>query len=206
MGTALLLQASITASTVGPLEASSNYPWESARCQALYGPPPLPGAPPITKVCWDSEHAVSRVGPDVLRRTVDRWPAADRGSVAEFFAAAASKALGHANASTKCLSYQPAAPKRGVASGTFEYVYPEGLGLRRSLAPQNNTGAYVIIDEGHRAIYIGNLKSASSTITKKMMNSNLNTGGSHSNMMVGALNQFCILRFALTTEKKPSQL
>jgi hypothetical protein len=140
------------------------------------------------------------VGAAALGTTLDRWPSADRGSADDFFRATFDS-LGaqlatpadRANASSAaCLSYQPAELRKGAAAATaaagapHEYVYPEGLGLRRYASPRKNAGAYVVVDAGHRAIYVGNLKAASSTITKKIMESGLNANGSRTYAMVRA--------------------
>ena len=157
-------------------------PWESSQCQFLYGPPPFEVAPPISKVCWDSEYIATRVNEGVFRRTVASWPPNDRGSVSELINSAKSDgnhSMRGGNGRSACLSYRPA-----KKPGTFEYVYPEGLGLRASPVPPNVSASYVIIDEGHRAIYVSNLKSASSTITKKLFGNGLSSGGSRSWVMV----------------------
>jgi hypothetical protein len=109
------------------------------------------------------------LSPELLTTEVDSWPPAERGSAADFMAALKAKSVGGVfpTPSSECLSLRP------DGSGGFQYQHG---GFRKRVwanLPSSHPpsalvqpiNSYAIIDEAHRAIYVANLKSASSTIT-----------------------------------------
>ena len=144
--------------------------WESVDCSSFYGSETTEAGPLIAKVCWD--HFPFKG--DTSR--IIEWPPKVRAPTSRLMAAV--EAL---TPRGDCLSYHQKRLKKMVSSSSkaidFEYQAPQGAHLLASPNPitwPDTQAAYLVIDQTMRAIYVGNLKVASSTITQMILASALN--------------------------------
>jgi hypothetical protein len=123
-------------------------PWERRSCMELYGPRPSRHTPPITKMCWDSK-PILRLDRSVLNATVSAWPpAADaRGTTEEWLAA-----------------LKPRQQPLPTSTHCYRKFDEAGTAFRGGKAKEVEH-VYAILDEAHRAVYVSNLKSGSSTLS-----------------------------------------
>jgi len=100
---------------------------------------------------------------ELLSTQLVSWPPTKRGRVGDFLSSLrASSNNGSSIPSTACLSRR----KSRFGGLEYQHILPKKrLWDSSPIQVGSREDTYVIIDEAHRAIYVANLKSATTTIT-----------------------------------------
>ena len=156
--------------------------WETRECLEFYGPMPEKNGPPVVKLFWDSDPISKFVDQNVRDSTLKVWPPPDRAS-SRTFVDALSKTnvtIGTAYLSARRVSidgpYEFQAPGIKVDKNNHSVpvrVWGPHLPRASEIPTHGPLVAFfgysdVVVSLDSRAIYVGNLKSGSSTIKALM--------------------------------------